>query len=419
MNALVTRLKKFFGIDFNYFLKGGIWLGLDQTVSIILGLVLSVAFANLISKETYGNYRYLMSIFGILTIFTLPSMNLAVTTSVAKGYSGSLLKILFARIRWGLIGSVASAALSVYYLFFKGDPVLGFAFIVMTAFLPVSDSLNVYVGFLRGRKLFKLQTYYSVITRVASALVLIGALFLTDNLFLILLAFFLPYIFLRLIFFWRSYKTIPAGAQGDPKVISYGKHLSGIQLVNVLVNSLDNLLIFNFLGPVSLAVYNIALLPISKIQQFFSVFTELALPKFSEAAPGSVRKNLLRKVIKMSAIVILGIILYVAAAPVVFKIVFPKYPESIGYSLWLGLGLIGLPFGFIYTFLQSQALEKKIAQYNFSIRAVQILLTLTFIPLYGIAGAVIARVSFHVISAALVTFVFLRKNSDPKMASAV
>ena len=77
------------GLDLKYFASGGFWTTLGQGINAILAFALTIAFANMIPKETYGIYRYILSIAGILNIFTLKGMNTAVVQAVAAATARS------------------------------------------------------------------------------------------------------------------------------------------------------------------------------------------------------------------------------------------------------------------------------------------------------------------------------------------
>jgi O-antigen/teichoic acid export membrane protein len=82
--------QKYTKTDMVYLAKGGGWLSIGQVVEKLSALGLAIAFANLIPQETYGTYKYIISLGGIIAIFTLSGLRTAVTQAVARGYEGSL-----------------------------------------------------------------------------------------------------------------------------------------------------------------------------------------------------------------------------------------------------------------------------------------------------------------------------------------
>ena len=94
--------------DMVYIAKGGAWLTAARIVASISSFLMVIAFANLLTKEAYGLYQYVLSIVGILSISTLGGINTALTQAMARGYEGSIIPALKTRIHWGVIGGIGS-----------------------------------------------------------------------------------------------------------------------------------------------------------------------------------------------------------------------------------------------------------------------------------------------------------------------
>ena len=61
-------------LDMSYFVKNGFWMALRQIVIIISGLIVSIFFTRIATKEIYGNYQFFVSIFSIRSLnkFSIP-----------------------------------------------------------------------------------------------------------------------------------------------------------------------------------------------------------------------------------------------------------------------------------------------------------------------------------------------------------
>src|ERR1041384_6093938 len=92
--------------DITYLLKGGFWLSASQVIATLSGFLMSIAFANLISKEAFGIYKYALSVAGIIGALSLTGMGTAVTRSVAKGFE-SLRQGFRTNLKWSLGITVA------------------------------------------------------------------------------------------------------------------------------------------------------------------------------------------------------------------------------------------------------------------------------------------------------------------------
>jgi len=54
-----------------------------------LGLVITYFLVRALSQESFGEYNFLLSLIGLLSIFTLPGLNEAIMQSVARGKVGT------------------------------------------------------------------------------------------------------------------------------------------------------------------------------------------------------------------------------------------------------------------------------------------------------------------------------------------
>ena len=95
--------EKYTKTDMVYLAKGEFWLVSGQIISSAATFLLAIAFANLLPKETYGIYKYVLSIFGLLAISTLRGVEAALSQAVAKNYDGDFLVILKTKMKYGTV----------------------------------------------------------------------------------------------------------------------------------------------------------------------------------------------------------------------------------------------------------------------------------------------------------------------------
>jgi len=377
--------------DMVYLVKGGSWLTLGQMVSAICSFLLALAFANLLPKETYGIYKYVLSMASLLAISTLPGIDTAIIQAISRGYEGSLIKGLKTKICWGILGGLASLGLAGYY-YFNGNTTLTISFLVIAAFLPLMDSFNIYRAVLSGRKLFNIQVKYSILIRFFSVAALIIALFLTKNLFLILFIYFLSYTLFRFIFLITTLKKFSLNTKEDPRTISYGKHLTIMGIINTLANYLDKILIFHYLGAAQLAIYSFAVIPPEQLKSFLKNIRTLALPKLSVRPKAEIKATIFSKMFKFALFITVGTVIYIFLAPTFYRVLFPQYIESILYSQILSISLIAVVVALPNVALQAKIAKKQLYQLNICTSFIRIGLLFLFIHIYGLLGIILARV---------------------------
>lgn len=388
---LLRWSEKWAKTDMIYLVKGGFWLGLGQFISALSALILAIAFANLLPKETYGTYKYILSLCGILAIPTLNGINVAVMRAVSQGKEGSFITGLKTKISWGLLGGAGSLLLGVYYYIAQNQD-LALALLIAAFFLPLMDSFNIYHSLLQGKKDFRSSTRYSILTQIFSVLSLVLTIYFTKNLFIILLAYFLSGTILRIIFCLLALKKEKLNDRQDPGAISYGKHLSLILIINSIAFYADRLIIFHFLGAIDVAIYSVAIAPAEQIKALVNNIYNLAFPKFSQKSKEENRRTIRSKTLKLLLIVIAMMLAYIIAAPFLFSIFFPSYLEAAAYSQFYALSLIGAVVILPYTILESTADQKNLYHYNTTTSLIQIILMLVMAPICGLWGIILARI---------------------------
>ena len=98
---------EFFGLDLKYFAGGGFWTAFGQGMNSSISFLLIIAFANLLPKETYGFYRYILSLAGIFNVFTMTGMNAAVSQATATGNEGALRTSVRYQLKWNVMMAIA------------------------------------------------------------------------------------------------------------------------------------------------------------------------------------------------------------------------------------------------------------------------------------------------------------------------
>jgi len=402
---LLKKSEKWTKTDMIYLAKGGFWLTLGQGFSSLSAFLLAIAFANLLPKEVYGNYKYILSIAGILAIPTLSGMNTAIVQAVARGYEGSVIPALKTKIKWGLLGGISSLALALYY-FLNDNTTLTISFLIISIFIPFMDSLSIYSSYLNGKKDFKNLSKYNIITTIISILIMLTVIFFSKNIFLIIASYFASNTILRLIFFKLTFNKNILNDKKDKNTISYGKHLSLMNVLNTVSFYLDKLLIFHFLGATELAVYSIAIAPSEQIKGLIKNVNILALPKFSSHKFGEIKKNLNSKIIKMIITLFIISATFIIFAPLLYKIFFPQYLEAVNLSRLFSISLILFgPIIILLSFFQSKEKKMILYQYNIIKPIIKIVLLAILVNFFGLIGVITATIISYLLE---LLFLFFR-----------
>ena len=162
------------------------------------------------------------------------------------------------------------------------------------------------------------------------------------------------------------------------------------------------------MGPIKLAIYSFATLPIENIRGPLQNIQELAIPKLSTRSEKEIKKTLPKKLIKATFLIIIAIIAYVVLAPYFYKIFYPQYMESVFYSRLFSLTLLVFPVSMMMISLQAKMKTKELFISSTINSIIKIGLLAILIPLYGILGVIIAILLSQIFYFFIVWFLFKR-----------
>ncbi len=406
---LLRSSERYFKTDMVYLVKGGFWLSISQVLTSLSSLVLAIAFANLLPKEIYGTYKYILSLVSVLAIFTLPGIETAVTQAIARNLDGSFMTGFWTKVRWGLIGSVISLIAGGYY-YVNGNFDLGLALFIAAVFLPLTNAFDLYNSILQGKKQFKFYTWCNSLTQIITTAALVSFIIFNQQVVKIVLVFFLANTIVNWLIFLLTKKTFLTNEAVDPVTVTYGKHLSVISFIGLIADQLDQILIFHFLGAADLAIYVLAVAPTDQLKGVIKNIPFLAFPKLANRPRAELRPAVLQKALILGASMAIMVLGYIIVAPWFFQIFFPKYLASVHYSQVLALSLIFItPAIFLATFFESQVMTKEIYHYNISYNLISTILLLPFIYWLGLWGAIIARLLTRAITLGYTLIIFDRQ----------
>lgn len=399
---IIDTLSKRLKVDATYIAKGGFWIVSGSMLGTILSLITSVIAAHYIPKETFGVFKYIVSMMGIAGAFTLSGMNTVVTRSVSQGFEGSFFQSLKTQLRWASLQFLFLFILSIYY-FIHANSIYGISFLLAAVALPISTVANTYSAFLTGKKDFQTSSWYGFISTavytVAFSTVAIGFPYVLP----IIVTYFLAttgsnvYFCIKTIKKYKPNNNVQAGDE------SYALNLSFTNAFGIIAAHIDSVIVYHFLGTVQLAIYNFAIIMPDKIRALSGFIQTIALPKLAHHSSIN-RNNILRQSTLILLFSIGLIIIYVLCAPLIFSFLFPNYAASIQYSQLYSLTLIALPAAYLMTVLSAYKFEKQLYFLNISMPILKIILLIAMIYFWGIVGAIIARIIsilVHLIAASL------------------
>ncbi len=321
--------------------QNSFWVISGKLIIFLLGFAFVTGLANLVPKGVVGSYNYIIAVLTIASITTLPGMNGALTRAVARGFEGSIKPMMRLKFLYGLLGSAISLVFGLFYLA-HGHHMLGTAFLIAAPFVPMTDTYSeMAYSFFQGRKNFKKTMFLAVICQIIFSIPSFIILFFTHNLIIISSSFFVFQTIGGLLVYTIAK---PANNLRDHESEKMGLHLTLIGIPRIVAFNIDTIIVFAATGPVAAAIYTFAFTPMAKLEQLIPI-DMLSLPNLSEQQPTSEnKKKLWRRTFLLIGIMIPVIAIGWFLAPIVFHILFRKFPESVHLFRILLLTLLTTPF---------------------------------------------------------------------------
>lgn len=400
--------------DMVYLAKGGFWITFGQSINSILSLLLVIAFANLLPKETYGLYRYILAIASILNIFTLTGMNSAVTIAIAAGNDGALRASVRYQFKWNVLMFSVFLILGVYYII-NNNLILSASFFILGLFVPATMALNTYGAYLEGKKKFKIANIASIISTFVYIMgVFIAILFSGKVIWLIFAYAFTTFLTTLLFYIFVLRKFKPPTSPIIDDTLKYGRELSFLKLIGPIVSQIDKIILAHFWGPSQLAIYSLAKAIPDRVVSFTKNWVSIGFPKFATKTPKEINTVFYRRIFHGMSVGVAIAVLYILISPYLFKYLLPQYSDGAIYSQFLAMSLIfAIPNRYLSLLFVSQKLSKTIFTISLTNNFIAILLYIVLGVWGGIFGLVIASV-LNSFFGMLINIIIWRKKTQLK-----
>ncbi|MBI2410221.1 oligosaccharide flippase family protein [Candidatus Kaiserbacteria bacterium] len=397
-NTLVKILRaseRYTHLDMVYVAHGSFWVLFGQVASNLLSLVLVIAFANLLPKETYGLYQYILSLAGILNIFTLTGMNTAVARAVAAGEEGAFRTSVSYQLKWNLLQFLAFLGLGAYY-FYNGNTAIALSFLIFSLASPLSQAFNTYSAYLYGKKEIRLSNILGVLTTAAYVLGMLAVILIGGEIIWMVAAYALITLMANLAFYIYTLRAFaPSRGTDARETLRYGRELTFISILDPIVSQIDKIILTHYWGSAQLAMYSLATAAPSRATTLIKSWVGLALPKFAAKSPAELNSVFYTRIFQGLLLGALCTAGYFVLAPYLFTFLLPKYLDALQYSQILSISfIVAIPNRYISQLLASQKLSKVI----FSNNLVQVTIRIASYVGFGIWGGLMGLVLAQVLN---------------------
>jgi len=414
LHNLLRRSEKYTKTDMVHFFSANFWLNFSRIISVGTGMLLTVAFANLLTPEQFGTYKYAIASAGFVATFTLNGLGAAVMRAVAQGKKNVVPAVVRTAIFWSIPASIATLGISFYY-FAQGNSDLGYIFLFIAISNTFATGLGTTKGIWVGLGDFKTPAIYGIPRILVPFIIILLTIVITKNVVWIVLAYFAS----STIASWLGYLwmlrrlKIHGSPEHVAETIRYGKQMSVLAFFQIGAGQIDQLLLWHFTTPATLALYALALGPMGEAKNLINNFLSVSFRKIASKTEEVLYKTLTLRLWQMFWVCAVMTAGYIVLVPFLFTYLFPKYIDAILVSQILALSILLLPRGLIDTFFVTHGQVKKRSAVILTSQGVRFALICGLIPLFGLWGAVAAILLSELSTAIIYLIVYLqgRKNA--------
>ncbi|MDE2079453.1 MAG: oligosaccharide flippase family protein [Patescibacteria group bacterium] len=379
--------------DMVYLASGGFWSTIAQVVESLTIFGLAILVAHFLPKEIYGEYKYIIATVALISSFSLTGLGSAVFQSVASGYDGSLAAGFRATLRWSALAVLGAFALAAYY-FLHGNTALGMGMLIGGSLSPLLTAANLGNTFLSAKKDFKRSAlYFGLLDTVFVTGALAVTVLIAPNTLALIAVYFAANTLSTFWFYRRVVRLYrPDPTHTDPGMLSYAKHLSLMGILNGIAGNIDQVLLFHFVGPVQLAIYNFAIAIPDQTKGPLKTLDTMLQARFVSRSDTEIRTSMRNKMLWLfiSSMIFIGA--YIVLAPYFYRIFFPNYIDSIFYSQVYVCAQLGLVFWPASSYLSARKRVREQYIVTVGVAAFQIGVMVIGVLSAGLLGLIIARV---------------------------
>lgn len=382
------------------------WSNLNQGLITTSGVAISVIFARFAGKELYGQYLFVLAMFGLFSIISIPGVKTVVFRTIAQDYDGVYRKATTFSFLWGVLGIPLIVITGVLFYLFR-TKILGISLIVCALFFPFVTSLQTWVQFLKGRSGFKQLTINNSAKLSVKLVAITLSIILSKNIIVILLTYLLVESGFNILYHLKALSSL----KNDELDLGWKRQsyaLTIMDLSAMVFGQVDIILIAALLPIGRVAIYGLVMRLGNVFLQTIKSTVEVILPKLYRSEKITVRY--FYRFFLLSFLI--PAILYPIVKYPILLLYGPEYSEIIVFSQ---VYLAVIPFCFLNLittyFLVKYQLNKEI---NFS-RIISIIAVIALyallIPLYGVWGGIISSMLYYIIQ--LIINLFLLKIKEP------
>ena len=392
------------------------WSNVNQVVMTVFALVVSIVFTRLGGKELYGQYIFILGIFGLFSIISVPGVGICILRTAAQGYDGVYRRATRFSFLWSLIGIPLLVIAGILIYLFK-TRILGIGLIAVALFFPFEISLQNWMLYLKGRSEFRRLAFYNSIKSIINLLAVTASIAFTGNIIVILVAYFLVNSGFNILYHLKSVSSLK-NDEVDEGWKRQSLALTVVALSSIIFGRVDIVLLGALLTYGEVAIYWLVMKFTDVFFKMIQSTVEAIIPNLYQSKKITVRY--FYKFFLLSFLI--PIILYPLIKYPILFLYGRESLDEVGFSQLVRfsqLYVAVIPFCFLNMiathFMIKYKLNKEINISRIISMVAVVVLYATLIPLYGIKGGVISSMLYFVVQLAINLFLLRIRSSASQL----
>ena len=389
------------------------WSNINQGLTTAFALAVSIILIRLDSKEVYGQYLFILGIFGLFSIISIPGVRICVFRTAAQGYDGVYHRATRFSFLWSLLGIPLLVITGVFIYIFKAR-ILGIGLIAVALFFPFEEGLQNWILFLKGRSEFRRLAFYNSIKFFISLAAVTASIVFTGNIIVMLVVYFLGNSGFNIFYHLKAVNSLK-NDEVDKGWKRQSLALTIVILSTIVFGRVDIVLIGALLPFGEVAIYGLVMKFTDVFFRIIQSTAEAIIPNLYQSKKITIRY--FYKFFLLSFLI--PIMLYPLIKYPVLLLYGRESLDEVGFSKVVDfsqLYVFIIPFYFLDTiathFMIKYKLNREINISRIASMIAVVVLYAILIPLYGIKGGVISSMLYFVIQ--LVMNLFLLRVRKPE-----
>lgn len=316
-------------------------LAIVHIVTLVCGIAATVVWARLMPQETFGQFKVILSILGVVSAFCLLGTSQAAIMSASKGADGNLVRLLRGKLLANVGGGLAILGAAAYYAWGREESSPIAIGLLVAAFLfPLYNTSDIWMSWLNGKSKFRVLASGRIVTALLTlASITVMGIFGVVDIWIVILLYVLilaiqNFTMLRLALGFRN------GNAKNDNILRFGRHATLAMSFGSLL-ALDMVILEHYHSASDVAIYAVVLLFPDQIKALFSIFNQAFSPKmYGQASLSELWRGFRHQFLVLTAcfvaIGVAGFLLLPIITPLLFS---DKYAQAAEYGKWLWLAI--------------------------------------------------------------------------------